>query len=239
MGIVADQFKSFIQMLLDPLNRDGLEALLNQLVDDNGLDHWQLLQRQVLGAGLERYDICLGQNTRNFDEDELEKLQVTLTEISHGPAGIDTKRAMIDYWIVNEEGDGFSRIDERMAKDGQFIFATLKTPFINGTEYILIFRGEDIQITDLLVESMITAYLITWRSISSIPDIRKDKIVKLGKRERQVLSWTSQGKTSFEISKILNLSEHTINNYITNAANKLGTNNRVHTVCRAIMLGLI
>jgi len=53
VGIVDDQFKSFIQMLLDPLNRDDLEALLNQLVEDNGLDHWQLLQRQVLGAGHE------------------------------------------------------------------------------------------------------------------------------------------------------------------------------------------
>lgn len=239
VGIVDDQFKSFIQMLLDPLNRDDLEALLNQLVEDNGLDHWQLLQRQVLGAGHEQFDICLGQNTRNIDEDELEKLQITLTDLSHGPAGIDAKRAMIDYWIVNEEGNGFSRFDQGKANDGQFIFATLKTPFINGTEYILLFRGEDIQITDLLVENLISAFLITWRSIGSIPDIRSDKTIKLGKRERQVLSWTSQGKTSFEISKILNLSEHTINNYITNAANKLGTNNRVHTVCRAIMLGLI
>ena len=239
MGIVDEQFKSFIQMLLNPLSKDDLEALLDQLVKGNGLDHWQLLQRQVLGAGHEQFDICLGQNSKNLDDDEFENLQITLTDIAHDPAEIDPSRAMINYWEVNEEESGFSRIDEKNSKDGQFIYATLRTPFINGTEYILTFRGDNIQITDSLDEKMVSAFLITWRSIGSIPDIRNDKQIKLGKRERQVLSWTSQGKTSFEISKILNLSEHTINNYVTNAANKLGTNNRVHTVCRAIMLGLI
>jgi DNA-binding CsgD family transcriptional regulator len=239
VGIVDEQFKSFIQMLLNPLSKDDLEALLDQLVKGNGLDHWQLLQRQVLGAGHEQFDICLGQNSKNLDDDEFENLQITLTDIAHDPAEIDPSRAMINYWEVNEEESGFSRIDEKNSKDGQFIYATLRTPFINGTEYILTFRGDNIQITDALDEKMVSAFLITWRSIGSIPDIRNDKQIKLGKRERQVLSWTSQGKTSFEISKILNLSEHTINNYVTNAANKLGTNNRVHTVCRAIMLGLI
>jgi DNA-binding CsgD family transcriptional regulator len=239
VDIVDEQFKSFIQMLLNPLSKDDLEALLDQLVKGNGLEHWQLLQRQVLGAGHEQFDICLGQNSKNLDADEFENLQITLTDIAHDPAEIDPSRAMINYWEVNEEESGFSRIDEKKSKDGQFIYATLSSPFINGTEYILTFRGDNIQITDSLDEKMVSAFLITWRSIGSIPDIRNDKQIKLGKRERQVLSWTSQGKTSFEISKILNLSEHTINNYVTNAANKLGTNNRVHTVCRAIMLGLI
>ncbi len=238
-GIVGEQFKSFIQMLLNPLSKDDLGVLLDQLVEGNGLDHWRLLQRQVLGAGDEQFDICFGQNNKNFDEDEFEILQVTLADIAHDPAEIDPDRAMINYWEINEEKSGFSQIVGKKLEEGHFTYATLRTPLINGTEYILTFRGDNIQITDSLDENMVSASLVTWRSIGSIPDIRNEKQTKLGKRERQVLSWTSRGKTSFEISKILNLSEHTINNYVTNAANKLGTNNRVHTVCRAIMLGLI
>lgn len=216
-----------------------MEILLDQLVNDNGLDHWQLLQRQVLGAGHEQFGICMGQTDGVIDEDEFEILQSTLTEIAHDPAEIDPSSAMINYWNFNNDDNIFSRITEIDGEINSFTYATLRSPFINGTEYILAFRGDNTQITDTLAENMVSAFLITWRSIGSIPEIHNDKQIKLGKRERQVLSWTSQGKTSFEISKILNLSEHTINNYVTNAANKLGTNNRVHTVCRAIMLGLI
>ena len=49
----AKQARSFDDLASD------LEALLDQLVKGNGLDHWQLLQRQVLGAGHEQFDICL------------------------------------------------------------------------------------------------------------------------------------------------------------------------------------
>ena len=61
----------------------------------------------------------------------------------------------------------------------------------------------------------------------------------LSASERNCLVWCACGKTSGEIGSILSLSEHTVNHYFSLAGQKLGTQNRVHTVSRAIQLGLI
>lgn len=63
--------------------------------------------------------------------------------------------------------------------------------------------------------------------------------VRLSERERQCLDWTAAGKTSGEIAAILALSEHTVNQYVTSACQKLGTVNRVQAVAKAIRLGII
>lgn len=61
----------------------------------------------------------------------------------------------------------------------------------------------------------------------------------LTRREIDCVHWVSLGKTSDEIATILGLSQHTVNYYLTNAASKLDTANRVHTACTAIRLGII
>lgn len=61
----------------------------------------------------------------------------------------------------------------------------------------------------------------------------------LKKNEINCLKWTSQGKTSWEIASIVGLSEHTVNHYLTSAAQKLDTSNRTHAVSKAIRLKII
>ncbi len=63
--------------------------------------------------------------------------------------------------------------------------------------------------------------------------------VYLSDRERSILHWTAQGKTSSEISEILNISERTVNFHITNASFKLGTNNKTAATIQAALLGLL
>lgn len=62
---------------------------------------------------------------------------------------------------------------------------------------------------------------------------------KLSKREKECLEWTSVGKTSYEISLILGVSENTINNYISNAMRKFGAVNRSQLVAIAIRSNII
>ena len=62
---------------------------------------------------------------------------------------------------------------------------------------------------------------------------------KLSKRELECIQWISDGKTSFEIGIILDLSENTINNYIASASKKIGAVNRAHLVSIAIRNRLI
>ena len=68
---------------------------------------------------------------------------------------------------------------------------------------------------------------------------QRKQVAALNASERSCLVWCACGKTSAEIGDILNLSEHTVNHYFTLAAQKLDANNRVHTVAKAIQLGLI
>jgi len=52
----------------------------------------------------------------------------------------------------------------------------------------------------------------------------------LSKREREVLNWLNRGKTSWDISMILNISERTVNYHVGNIMRKLGVNSRLHAV---------
>lgn len=58
-------------------------------------------------------------------------------------------------------------------------------------------------------------------------------------REKECLLWTTEGKTSWEVSQILDISERTVVFHINNAVKKLKVANKQHAVARAISLGQI
>jgi DNA-binding CsgD family transcriptional regulator len=61
----------------------------------------------------------------------------------------------------------------------------------------------------------------------------------LSAREREVLDWLKQGKSSWDISMILSISERTVNFHVHNIMRKLGAMNRPQAVAVAARLGLI
>ena len=62
--------------------------------------------------------------------------------------------------------------------------------------------------------------------------------VRLTQREVEVLRWTAEGKTSWEISGILNLSERTVNFHLDRAKKKLGVFSKTHAVAKMYTLGI-
>jgi LuxR family quorum sensing-dependent transcriptional regulator len=63
--------------------------------------------------------------------------------------------------------------------------------------------------------------------------------IDLTPRERECLQWAATGKSEWEISQILGISEHTSEKHLLNAKTKLGAVNRVHAVAEAIRRGYI
>lgn len=61
----------------------------------------------------------------------------------------------------------------------------------------------------------------------------------LTRREREVLAWTACGKTSDEISRILDLSVSGVNFHLTNCVSKLDSCNKMAAVARATQLGIL
>jgi len=65
----------------------------------------------------------------------------------------------------------------------------------------------------------------------------QERLSPLTEREREVLRRAAEGKTSAEISRLLSVSEHTVNFHIRNAVVKLDAPNKTCAVVRATRLG--
>jgi DNA-binding CsgD family transcriptional regulator len=61
----------------------------------------------------------------------------------------------------------------------------------------------------------------------------------LTKREREIMQWLKQGKSTWEISQILCISERTVKFHINNVITKLDAVNRTHAVAIAIEKKLV
>lgn len=58
-------------------------------------------------------------------------------------------------------------------------------------------------------------------------------------REREVLQWTKEGKSTWATGQLLSMSEHTVNFHLRNVFRKLDTSSKHVAVLKAISLGLI
>lgn len=63
--------------------------------------------------------------------------------------------------------------------------------------------------------------------------------ISLTSREAEVIRWTADGKTSYEISIILSIAERTVNFHLNNVMAKLDSHNKISATIKAIMHSLI
>jgi LuxR family quorum-sensing system transcriptional regulator SolR len=61
----------------------------------------------------------------------------------------------------------------------------------------------------------------------------------LTSREREILSWSAEGKTAYEIGRILGLTEATIIFHLNKAMRKLGAVNKTQAIAKAIRFGML
>jgi LuxR family transcriptional regulator, quorum-sensing system regulator LasR len=76
----------------------------------------------------------------------------------------------------------------------------------------------------------------SWLSADHVDD---GNSIQLSPRQREVLLWTAQGKTTWETSIIINCTEATVNYHLRQVLRKLEATNKTHAVSRALHLGLI
>jgi len=86
-----------------------------------------------------------------------------------------------------------------------------------------------------IMKSLLPVY---YHILSSRNNLIKNDIC-LSKKEVAILSWASSGKTSWEIGRIIGISECTVKYHLRNIYQKLNVNNRSFAIARAISLGLI
>ncbi|MBX3712491.1 MAG: LuxR family transcriptional regulator [Lysobacter sp.] len=92
---------------------------------------------------------------------------------------------------------------------------------------------------DLLPELHLLAHFVHEAARRFARSKTPTQLPALTKRERECLSWAAEGKTSWEIGQLLNISERTSIFHLQNATHKLGVSGRQAAIARAVSLGLI
>ncbi|MGE4317813.1 MAG: helix-turn-helix transcriptional regulator [Deferribacterales bacterium] len=107
-----------------------------------------------------------------------------------------------------------------------------KTALISfgGSQFVQTERTE--QIIKLLCPHVSEAFF-------KLYDMKDTALEILSEKELRVLRWLKSGKTSWEISTILEISENTVNFHIKNIKRKLNASNRQHAVAIALAHNLI
>ncbi|HEK1690946.1 Transcriptional activator protein LasR [compost metagenome] len=72
-----------------------------------------------------------------------------------------------------------------------------------------------------------------------IEDSQADTPIRLTPREQQVLLWCAYGKSSWEIGRILQCQESTVNFHVSNILRKFDVSTRVAAVIKAIRYGML
>ncbi|MBP1859463.1 helix-turn-helix transcriptional regulator [Rhizobium herbae] len=110
---------------------------------------------------------------------------------------------------------------------------------VHGTCGAVAFGGnrEAVNPGELKELTFIAGYLFS--RLSELKEMRGRAPGGLSRREIECLHWAAAGKTTTEMAKILDLSEYTVNHYLSRATRKLDSVNRVQTVAKAIRAGLI
>lgn len=84
---------------------------------------------------------------------------------------------------------------------------------------------------------MLAYYFHSWAMKAEGLD--NDAGARLSMREKDCLRWRAMGKSDWEISQILAISERTVKFHLECARSKLGATNTVHAVARAMSQGLV
>lgn len=71
------------------------------------------------------------------------------------------------------------------------------------------------------------------------PSAEAEPLARLTPRELEVLCWTREGKSAWEVGRIVGISEATVNFHLRNLCAKLGVASKHQAVLRALRLGLM
>lgn len=86
---------------------------------------------------------------------------------------------------------------------------------------------------------LLAAHALTAADRLLSPRLKAGDFPKLTKRELDTLSWTAQGKTAWEVSVILGMSEKTVNFHLGNAMRKLEVTSKHQAVLKCVAAGVL
>jgi DNA-binding CsgD family transcriptional regulator len=112
---------------------------------------------------------------------------------------------------------------------------------LERTGSMFIFAGPGMKYdirTAAILEIIVPHLHQAYSRIADRKNVENSKAV-LSAREKEILNWLKQGKSSWDMSVILGISQNTVNFHVYNILRKLGASNRPQAVAVAIHRGII
>ncbi|ESQ77942.1 LuxR family transcriptional regulator [Asticcacaulis sp. YBE204] len=90
-----------------------------------------------------------------------------------------------------------------------------------------------------LINAVCNQFYAAYKRLYAIKAPETDAAPLLSPKETEVLTWVAAGKTDEDVATILGISRNTVDAHMRHVFQKLGVNNRVAAVVKAIMNGMI
>lgn len=110
---------------------------------------------------------------------------------------------------------------------------------LNGYQAGLSLGGREVERTPEANAAIELVAMYASNRFAVLRSRKQTKTAVLTTREREVMNWVAAGKTAWDTSVILNISEDTVNKTVTAAMHKLNAHTRAQAVAEAFKRGLI
>lgn len=206
---------------------DRVRAETSRLARQMGFEHWAYVARPSASVPAPEWSI-------DDAPAGLSKAYASCTRHASAPVAVKCMRYGIPYWWripTQGEPDEF----EQLAR-GHGIKAGLSVP-VPGYGVLLgrllLAACREMPVDELRAMQPVSLLFSRYVHQACLPFIEAKSVAadsRLSRREEECLSWASKGKTAWEISRVLALSEHTVIYHLRNATAKLGAANRQQAV---------
>lgn len=146
---------------------------------------------------------------------------------------------MVDEYVITQSAANIDRTREFLFDHSISMGFSFPVSCRNETKGAVMFMGDRGKIDKLSLAYLHTISSYAYDLISDLTEEESRPNRSLTKRESEILTWVANGKTSAEISLILNVSDHTVNAHLHSAMKKMDCVNRPQLVAKALRLGTI
>ncbi len=146
---------------------------------------------------------------------------------------------MVDEYVITQSAVNINRTREFLFDNNISMGFSFPVNCRNASKGAVMFMGDRGEIDDLSLAYLHTISSYAYDLICELTNNESRPNRSLTQRECEILTWVANGKTSSEISQILNVSDHTVNAHLHSAMKKMDCVNRPQLVAKALRLGTI
>lgn len=243
---VADTCFDFAEFANTAGGIPEVEAYFNRILKGYGIDNFILVQ--ALDRAKKPTAAFMSGNSceawrRHYVKHELARKDELMMNGQHNPDYVTWEMFREKRDVSAEQVRIFNEASEFGLQDGLFI----PEPQNDGSLFAVALLSQrkierrfkllaSLHMMGISYSSAVRRLVSQTRGFLTLPG---EKPVSLTKRQSECLLWVRAGKTDWEISQILGISEHTVIEHLEEARKRLNVKTRTQAVINAIHLGLI